>query len=81
MGHTVFKGTATQVADQIEDWFTSGACDGFNLGGPVAPLGLQSIVDLLIPELQRRGLFRTEYTGSTLRENMGLPTPVNPYFD
>jgi FMN-dependent oxidoreductase (nitrilotriacetate monooxygenase family) len=81
MGHTVFKGTATQVADQIEDWFTSGACDGFNLGGPVAPIGLQSIVDLLIPELQRRGLFRTEYTGSTLRENMGLPTPVNPYFD
>jgi FMN-dependent oxidoreductase (nitrilotriacetate monooxygenase family) len=81
MGHVVFKGNAVQVADQIQEWFESGACDGFNLGGPVAPLGLTKIVDHLIPELQRRGLFRTEYTGSTLRENMGLATPANPYFD
>ncbi|MEZ3159585.1 LLM class flavin-dependent oxidoreductase [Microbacterium sp. BWT-B31] len=81
MGHVLFKGTAVTVADQIEEWYRTGACDGFNIGGPVMPLGLESIVELLIPELQRRGLFRTEYTGRTLRENMGLPTPRNPYFE
>jgi len=81
MGHVVFKGNAVQVADQMEEWFTKGACDGFNLAAPVMPFGLESIVDHLIPELQRRGLFRTEYTGGTLRDNMGLATPKNPYFD
>jgi alkanesulfonate monooxygenase len=72
MGHVLFKGDAVQVADQIEEWYRSGASDGFMLGAPVMPLGLERIVDLLIPELQRRGLFREEYTGGTLRENMGL---------
>jgi FMN-dependent oxidoreductase (nitrilotriacetate monooxygenase family) len=81
MGHVVFKGDAVQVADQMEEWFTNRACDGFNLGAPVMPFGLERIVDNLIPELQRRGLFRSEYTGSTLRENMGLATPENPFFD
>jgi FMN-dependent oxidoreductase (nitrilotriacetate monooxygenase family) len=80
MGHTVFKGSAKQVADEMEDWYTSKACDGFNMLTPVLPRGLTDIVDLVIPELQRRKLFRTEYAGSTLREVMGLPTPLNPHF-
>lgn len=80
MGHVVFKGDAKQVADQMEHWHTSKACDGFNVMIPVMPKGLKDFVDLVVPELQRRGLFRKEYTGKTLRENMGLPIPRNPYF-
>ncbi|MGI5253904.1 hypothetical protein [Actinacidiphila glaucinigra] len=80
MGYVVFKGTAVQVADQIEHWFTFDACDGFMLVPPVIPIGLERSVDLVIPELQRRGLFRTEYVGSTPRERMGLDIPHNPYF-
>jgi FMN-dependent oxidoreductase (nitrilotriacetate monooxygenase family) len=80
MGHPVFKGNAKQVADEIEDWYTSKACDGFNVLTPLLPRGLNDLVDLVVPELQRRGLFRKEYTGKTLRENMGLPVPQNPYF-
>ncbi len=79
-GHVVFKGTPKQIADQMEDWYTSKACDGFNVQTPVLPRSLTEFVDLVIPELQRRGLFRKEYTGKTLRENMGLPVPENPYF-
>ncbi len=80
MGHTVFKGSPSQVADEMEDWYKSKACDGFNVLTPVLPRGLTEFVDLVVPELQRRGLFRTEYQGSTLREIMGLPQPQNPYF-
>jgi FMN-dependent oxidoreductase (nitrilotriacetate monooxygenase family) len=80
MGHVTFKGSPKQVADEIEDWYTSKACDGFNISVPTVPRGLESFVDLVIPELQRRGLFHTDYTGKTLRENMGLPVPSNPYF-
>jgi FMN-dependent oxidoreductase (nitrilotriacetate monooxygenase family) len=80
MGHVVFKGTPGQIADQMEDWYKSKACDGFNIMTPVLPRSLNEFVDLVIPELQRRGIFRKEYTGKTLRENMGLPTPQNPYF-
>jgi FMN-dependent oxidoreductase (nitrilotriacetate monooxygenase family) len=79
MGHVVFKGTGKDVADQIEDWFTSRAADGFNVGTPVLPRCLRKINELVIPELQRRGLFRTEYQGATLRERMGLPMPPNPW--
>jgi alkanesulfonate monooxygenase len=79
-GHVTFKGTPKQIADQMEDWYTSQACDGFNVQTPVLPRSLNEFVDLVIPELQRRGLFRKEYTGKTLRENMGLPVPQNPYF-
>ena len=79
-GHTVFKGSPSQVADEMEDWYRSKACDGFNVLTPVLPRGLTEFVDLVVPELQRRGLFRTEYQGSTLREIMGLPQPQNPYF-
>jgi alkanesulfonate monooxygenase len=76
----VFKGNPSQVADQMEDWYKSKACDGFNIMTPVLPRSLNEFVDLVIPELQRRGIFRTEYAGKTLRENMGLPIPQNPYF-
>jgi N-acetyl-S-(2-succino)cysteine monooxygenase len=79
-GHPVMKGDGKQVADQIEDWYTSGVCDGFNIHVGYQPKGLANFVDFVVPELQRRGLFRKEYTGKTMRENMGLPTPVNPYF-
>src|SRR3546814_13741583 len=66
------KGSAAQVADQMEDWYMSGACDGLMIGTPVSPKGLEDFVDLVVPELQRRSLFRTEYTGRTLRENLDL---------
>lgn len=74
------KGSAAQVADQMEDWYMSGACDGLMIGTPVSPKGLEDFVDLVVPELQRRSLFRTEYTGRTLRENLDLPAPSNQFF-
>jgi FMN-dependent oxidoreductase (nitrilotriacetate monooxygenase family) len=76
-GHRVFAGTATQVADQLEHWFTEGAADGFNVMPPTLPGGLEDFVDLVVPELRRRGLFRTEYTATTLRGHYGLARPVN----
>lgn len=80
-GHIIFKGTAAQVADQFEDWYRSRAADGFNVINPVQPRSLRDFVDLVIPELQRRKLFRTKYPGGTLRTMLGLPTPerrINP---
>jgi len=76
-GHRVFAGTPTQVADEIEYWFTEGAADGFNIMPATLPSGLEDFVDQVVPELQRRGLFRLDYTGTTLREHYGLPRPVN----
>ena len=76
-GHYTIVGSAVQVADMLEEWFTQGAADGFNILPPWLPTGLTDFVDLVIPELQRRGLFRTAYEGRTLRENLGLPFPVN----
>ncbi|MEU9919942.1 LLM class flavin-dependent oxidoreductase [Streptomyces griseoluteus] len=76
-GHRVFAGTPEQVADEIEEWFTEGAADGFNIMPPHLPGGLEDFVDHVVPILQWRGLFRTEYTGRTLRENYGLARPVN----
>jgi FMN-dependent oxidoreductase (nitrilotriacetate monooxygenase family) len=81
MGQTVFKGTAVQVADQMEEWYRNGAADGFNVGFPVMPVGLRRFAELVVPELQRRGLFRTEYEGTTLRSSLGLAVPANPYFE
>jgi FMN-dependent oxidoreductase (nitrilotriacetate monooxygenase family) len=78
-GHRVFAGTPTQIADEIEYWFTEGAADGFNVMPPTLPGGLNDFVDLVVPELQRRGLFRTEYTGTTLREHYGLDRPANQF--
>ena len=80
MGHVTMKGSTKQVADEMEDWYTSKACDGFNINMPVMPRSLNDFVELVVPELQRRGLFRTEYKGNTLRERMGLSIPVNSHF-
>lgn len=77
-GHRVVLGTPVQIADQIQDWFERDAADGFNLIPPLMPSSLTEFVDLVVPELQRRGLFRTEYEGTTLREHLGLPRPANP---
>jgi FMN-dependent oxidoreductase (nitrilotriacetate monooxygenase family) len=79
-GSVVFRGNPMQVADQMEEWYRSGACDGFMATTPVAPRGLQSVVDLVIPELQRRGLFRSEYPEGNLRRIMGLREPENQFF-
>ncbi|PSJ52094.1 LLM class flavin-dependent oxidoreductase [Kumtagia ephedrae] len=71
-GHWRLVGTADDVADQLEEWFRGGAADGFNVMPAYFPGELDNFVDLVIPELQRRGLFRTAYEGSTLRRNLGL---------
>ncbi|NUR58992.1 MAG: LLM class flavin-dependent oxidoreductase [Catenulispora sp.] len=78
-GHRVVAGTPEQIADAIESWFLAGAADGFNIMPPILPTGLDAFVDHVVPELQRRGLFRTEYTGTTLREHYGLPRPVGSF--
>ncbi|MBQ1766658.1 MAG: LLM class flavin-dependent oxidoreductase [Aquincola sp.] len=78
-GHWVVVGTPAQIADQMQDWFEHGAADGFNVMPPVLPQSLNEFVDLVVPELQRRGLFRTAYEGRTLRENLGLERPVSRY--
>ena len=72
-------GTPSQIADQLQLWFENGAADGFNVLPPVLPASLDEFVDLVIPELQRRGLFRTEYEGKTLRENLALNRPENQH--
>ena len=79
-GHVVLKGSAAQVADVMEEWYRDKACDGFNMVAAYLPGGLEKVVDILIPELQRRGLFRTEYEGTTLRDSLGLPRPENRFF-
>jgi len=68
-------GTAQEVADRLEQWFTAGACDGFMIQAPYQPGGVEDFARLVVPELQKRGLFRTEYAGMTLRDNLGLPRP------
>ncbi|MBB3111574.1 FMN-dependent oxidoreductase (nitrilotriacetate monooxygenase family) [Paenibacillus phyllosphaerae] len=77
-GHREIKGTPVQIADQLEEWFVSGAADGFNIMPPYLPGGLDDFVELVVPELQRRGLFRTEYEPGTLRDRLGLARPVHP---
>ena len=76
--HWTLIGSPKTIADQLEDWFVNGAADGFNLLASDMPGGVAAIVDGLVPELQRRRLFRREYEGRTLRDNLGLPTPVHP---
>lgn len=78
-GHRTFTGTPVQVADAIQEWFDGGAADGFNIMPPVLPSGLESFVDQVVPILQERGLFRTEYAGRTLREHYGLARPGNGF--
>ncbi len=80
-GHYVMAGTPGQVADLIEDWFADGAADGFNIMPPLLPVQLDVFCAEVIPLLQSRGLFRTEYTGTTLREHYGLPWPASVFDD
>ena len=79
-GTLEFIGTPATIAEGMEEWLMTGACDGFNIMFPWLPGGLEEFVDLVVPELQRRGLFRTAYEGRTLRENLGLPRPGNRFF-
>ncbi len=74
-GHLTLAGTPDQVADLMEDWFKTGAADGFNIMPPILPLMLDAFISEVVPILQRRGLFRTAYEGSTLRQHYGLPRP------
>ncbi len=74
-GHREIVGTPEQIVDQLEEWFLNDAADGFNIMPPHFPEGFNDIVELVIPELQRRGLFRTEYESNTLRGNLGLSVP------
>jgi FMN-dependent oxidoreductase (nitrilotriacetate monooxygenase family) len=78
-GHRVVVGSPKTIADSMEEWLLAGAADGFNLLCPFFPGPLNDFVDLVVPELQRRGIFRTEYEGRTLRENLGVPKPPNRY--
>lgn len=72
----VFVGTPAQVADQMEAWFSAPACDGFVIAATHMPGAYEDVVRLVVPELQRRGLFHTDYTGRTLRDNVQLPPPT-----
>jgi FMN-dependent oxidoreductase (nitrilotriacetate monooxygenase family) len=80
-GHFVTAGTPEQIADLIEDWFADGAADGFNIMPPLLPAQLDLFSAAVVPLLQRRGLFRTEYRGTTLREHYGLPWPASVFDD
>jgi FMN-dependent oxidoreductase (nitrilotriacetate monooxygenase family) len=75
-----FVGTPTTIADQMQEWFETEGSDGFNVMFPFLPAGLDDFVDTVVPELQRRGLFRTEYQGTTLRDHLGLERPENRFF-
>ena len=80
-GGLSFVGTPVTIADQMEEWLTSYGSDGFNIMFPFLPAGLDDFVDKVVPELQKRGIFRTQYEGKTLRENLGLPRPKNRFFE
>ena len=73
-------GTPAMIADQMEEWLVSRGSDGFNVMFPYVPGGLDEFVDRVVPELQRRGIYRCDYEGRTLRENLGLPRPDNRFF-
>ena len=73
-------GTPGEIADTMQEWLEAEASDGFNVMFPTVPAGLDEFVDLVVPELQRRGLFRREYAGTTLRDHLDLPRPENQFF-
>jgi alkanesulfonate monooxygenase SsuD/methylene tetrahydromethanopterin reductase-like flavin-dependent oxidoreductase (luciferase family) len=75
-GHWVLCGTKRHIADALEQWFVEGAADGFNILPPYFPGAFDDFVDFVVPELQRRELFRQDYEGTTLREHFGLPRVV-----
>ena len=72
-------GTPADIADTMQEWFEAAACDGFNITPATLPGGGEDFVAMVVPELQRRGLFRTEYEGRTLRENLGLRPVTSRY--
>jgi alkanesulfonate monooxygenase len=76
-----FIGTPETIADEMEEWLETRGSDGFNVMFPYLPGGLDDFVDRVVPELQRRGLFRKEYEGTTLRDHLGLPRPKNRFFE
>ncbi|WP_236215509.1 LLM class flavin-dependent oxidoreductase [Metapseudomonas otitidis] len=78
-GHHSLIGTPAQIADELQAWFEGRAADGFNVLVPHLPAGLEDFATQVVPELQRRGLFRTEYQGRTLREHLGLARPANRF--
>lgn len=77
--HAGLVGGPQEVADHIERWFTEGACDGFNVFPAYVPGSVEAFTQLVVPELQRRGLFRTEYSGATFRDHLNLPKPPNRF--
>jgi alkanesulfonate monooxygenase len=79
-GGLAFVGSPATIADAMEEWLETSGSDGFNVMFPFLPAGLEDFVDKVVPELQRRVIFRREYEGATLRENLGLPRPANPFF-
>jgi alkanesulfonate monooxygenase SsuD/methylene tetrahydromethanopterin reductase-like flavin-dependent oxidoreductase (luciferase family) len=79
LGHQLLVGTPSRIADGMEAWLRDGACDGFTLMFPYYPTPLEDFVTLVVPELQRRGLFRAEHRGRTLREHLGIPVPPNRF--
>lgn len=79
-GGLAFVGTAKTIADEMQHWLEQGACDGFTTMFPYLPEGLEDFAGKVVPELQARGLFRTEYEGETLRDHLGLPRPDNRFF-
>jgi FMN-dependent oxidoreductase (nitrilotriacetate monooxygenase family) len=76
-GHRIIIGTATDIADQIEEWFLKEAADGFNMKPATVPDSLAEFIDQVVPQLQRRGIFRADYEHKTLRDNLGLSRPPN----
>ncbi len=78
-GHWTVIGTAADIADQLEERFRAGAADGFNIMPPILPSGFDDFAAGVVPELQRRGLFRQHYEGTTLREHLGLAQPENRF--
>jgi alkanesulfonate monooxygenase SsuD/methylene tetrahydromethanopterin reductase-like flavin-dependent oxidoreductase (luciferase family) len=78
-GHWVIAGTPETIADNIQTWFEDGAADGFNVMPPWLPGGIDAFTEHVVPILRRRGLFREDYTGTTLREHYGLARPASVY--
>jgi FMN-dependent oxidoreductase (nitrilotriacetate monooxygenase family) len=78
-GHRLIVGSPEQVADTLEEWFLAGAADGFNLMPDMFPSGAEIFVDEVVPILRKRGIFRHDYSGTTLRDHLGLPHPANQY--
>ena len=80
-GHWVVVGTPQTIADRMQEWFENGAADGFNVMPPYFHEGFEDFVQLVVPILQERGLFRADYVGTTLRDHLGLRRPKNAMFD